>query len=71
MGSVTALFTAQQHPEAFSKLVLYGYPLDSKGVRLRGQAPASGEPARARTTAAAAGEDFVVAGASPTAVVQA
>lgn len=71
MGSVTALFTAPQHPGAFSKLVLYGYLLDSKGVRLRGQAPASGEPARARTTAAAAGEDFVVAGASPAAVVQA
>jgi alpha-beta hydrolase superfamily lysophospholipase len=71
MGSVTALFTVQQHPEAFSKLVLYGFPVDPAGVQLRAHEPDAAAPARAPTTAAAAGEDFVVAGASPQAVVDA
>ncbi len=71
MGSVTALFTVQQHPDAFSKLVLYGFPVDPAGVQLRGHEPDAEAPARAATTAAAAGEDFVVAGASPRAVVDA
>jgi alpha-beta hydrolase superfamily lysophospholipase len=71
MGSVTALFTVQQQPEAFSKLVLYGFPVDPAGVQLRKHEPSAPAPARAATTAAAAGEDFVVAGASPQAVVDA
>lgn len=71
MGSVTALLTVQQHPEAFSKLVLYGFPVDPAGVQLRAHEPDAAAPARAATTAAAAGEDFVVAGASPKAVVDA
>jgi pimeloyl-ACP methyl ester carboxylesterase len=71
MGAVTALFTVQRHPEAFSKLVLYGFPLDTEGARLRGPEPASGTPARVPTTATAAGEDFVVADASPKSVVDA
>lgn len=71
MGSVTALLTVQQHPEAFSKLVLYGFPVDPAGVQLRAHEPNAPAPARAATTPAAAGEDFVVAGASPKAVVDA
>lgn len=71
MGSVTALFTAQEHPEAFSKLVLYGFPVDLEGVRLRAMEPAATDPARTATTAKGAGEDFVVARASPKAVVDA
>lgn len=71
MGSVTALFTVQQHPAAFSKLVLYGFPVDPGGVQLRGQELDAAVPARAVTTATAAGEDFVFAGAAPKAVVDA
>lgn len=71
MGSITAMFTVQQHPAAFSKLVLYGLPVDPEGVQLRGQAPDASVPARAATTAAGAGEDFVVANAAPKAVVDA
>ena len=71
MGSVTAFFAAQQHPDAFSVLVLYGYPLDADGARLATLEPDATEPARAATTAEAAGEDFVVAGAAPPAVVEA
>lgn len=71
MGSVTAMFTVQQHPEAFSKLVLYGFGVDPAGVQLRGHNPDAAVPARAATTALAAGEDFVVAHAAPKAVVDA
>jgi len=71
MGSLTALFTAQQHPRAFSKLVLYGFPVDIDQVQLRGSDPESDMPARTATTPEAAGEDFVVAGAAPKAVVDA
>lgn len=71
MGSVTALYTAQQHPAAFSKLVLYGFPVDPEGVQLRAHEPDAATPARAATTPQAAGEDFVVANAAPKAVVDA
>jgi alpha-beta hydrolase superfamily lysophospholipase len=71
MGSVTAFYAAQQHPDAFSALVLYGYPLDADGARLASLEPAATAPARAATTAEAAGEDFVVEGAAPPAVVEA
>lgn len=71
MGSITAMFTVQQHPAAFSKLVLYGFPVDPAGVQLRAHEPDAAAPARGATTAAAAGEDFVVAGAAPKAVVDA
>lgn len=71
MGSVTAMFTAQRHPGAFSKLVLYGFPVDPEGVQLRNQPADAATPARAATTPQGAGEDFVVAGAAPKAVVDA
>jgi|CXWL01.1.fsa_nt_gi pimeloyl-ACP methyl ester carboxylesterase len=70
MGSMTALLAVQSHREAFSKLVLYGFPVDPNAM------PASPDeeaptPDRAATTAEAAGEDFVVPGAAPKAVVDA
>ena len=71
MGSLTALFTVQQQPDAFSKLVLYGFPVDLDGVRLRGMEPSAATPVRAATTSKAAAEDFVFAGAAPKAVVDA
>lgn len=71
MGAVTALFTAQQQPRAFSNLVLYGFPLDIDAPPWRGAEPQADAPARAPTTAQAAAEDFVVAGAAPQAVVDA
>ena len=71
MGSLTALLTAQQHPVAFSKLVLYGFPVDPDVVQLRGQASIKAVPARAATTAKAAAEDFVFANAAPQSVADA
>jgi alpha-beta hydrolase superfamily lysophospholipase len=71
MGSLTALFAAQQQPQAISKLVLYGFPVDIDQMQQLGSDSVSGTPARAPTTARDAGEDFVVAGAAPKAVVDA
>ena len=71
MGAVTAMFTVQQHPTSFSKLVLYGFPLDIDTAAPRPPGPPADAPARTPTTREAAGEDFVVAGAAPKAVVDA
>lgn len=71
MGAVTAMFTAQQQPRAFSMLVLYGFPIDPDAKPPRPAAPAPDAPPRAPTTREAAGSDFVVAGAAPQAVVDA
>ncbi len=71
MGSLTALFTVQQHPSAFSKLVLYGFPVDLDVVQLRGQASVTAVPARTATTTKAAAEDFVFVNAAPQSVVDA
>ena len=71
MGSLTAMFTVQQHPSAFSKLVLYGFPVDPDVVQRRGQASVTAAPARTATTAKAAAEDFVFANAAPQSVVDA
>jgi alpha-beta hydrolase superfamily lysophospholipase len=71
MGSVTAFFTVQQHPAAFSKLVLYGFPLDLDAKPPIPTGRAAKTPARAPTTREAAGEDFVVDGAAPKAVADA
>lgn len=68
-GSLTALLAAQQSPEAFSALVLYGFPGDIDVLR-----PAdtgNEKPARARTTLAAAAEDFVTPRAASRAVIDA
>jgi alpha-beta hydrolase superfamily lysophospholipase len=71
MGAVTAFLAAQQQPQAFSRLVLYGFPLDIDAALPREAGPPAKVPARTPTTAKAAGEDFVVEGAAPKAVVDA
>lgn len=65
-GARVALLVAQTQPQALSALLLYGFP-DDVDVPLAAEAlPA--QPPRARTTAEAAGSDFVTAGAAPPAV---
>ncbi len=71
MGSLTALFAVQQHPSDFSKLVLYGFPVDPDVVQPRDKASVTAVPARTATTSTAAGEDFVFAKAAPQSVVDA
>lgn len=68
-GAMTALLAAQQRPQAFSALVLYGFPADIDAAPSRATEPA--EPLRAATTAEAAAADFVVAGAASKAVIEA
>ena len=60
LGSVTAMFTAQRHPELISALIMFGWP----GVRVAGLAPldTAKKPLRATTTAKAAAEDFIAKG---------
>jgi pimeloyl-ACP methyl ester carboxylesterase len=62
-GARVALLIGQQHPQAVSALVLYGFPDDVDAAPDATPAPA--QPVRARTTAAAAGEDFITANAAP------
>lgn len=71
MGSLTALFAVQQHPSGFSKLVLYGFPVDPDVVQPRDKASVTAVPARTSTTSKAAAEDFVFANAAPQSVVDA
>ncbi len=66
MGSLTALLAAQDRADAFSALVLYGFPADVE--RPTPAATGDAKPARAKTTAAAAGEDFVTPDAAPPSV---
>lgn len=60
LGSMVAERVAQEHPEAISGLVLYGYPYDPDEPR-PGNPPA--KPERRRNTAKAAAEDFITPGA--------
>ncbi|WP_115558788.1 alpha/beta hydrolase [Xanthomonas dyei] len=62
-GARVALLVGQQHPQAVSALVLYGFPDDVDTPPT--DAPTPAQPFRARTTAAAAGEDFITANAAP------
>ncbi|WP_184432988.1 alpha/beta hydrolase [Xanthomonas arboricola] len=62
-GARVALLIAQQHPQAVSALVLYGFPDDVDAAPDTTPAPA--QPLRAPTTAAAAGEDFITSNAAP------
>ncbi|PPT99698.1 alpha/beta hydrolase [Xanthomonas arboricola pv. guizotiae] len=62
-GARVALLVGQQHPQAVSALVLYGFPDDVDAAPDTTPAPA--QPLRARTTAAAAGEDFITSNAAP------
>jgi pimeloyl-ACP methyl ester carboxylesterase len=61
-GAQVAMLVAQRHPEQISGLVLYGYPEPGAG---RPAAPDPEVPARRRTTAAAAGEDFISPAVTP------
>ncbi|NVB40605.1 alpha/beta fold hydrolase [Pseudenhygromyxa sp. WMMC2535] len=68
-GALVAHLYAQRHAEGLGKLVLYGYPRDPD-VRAA-EAPKSGEPARAKTTAEAARSDFITPGTMPEAAADA
>ena len=68
-GSLIALLTAQRHPDAFSGLVLYGFPGDIDVPRPAD--PGTPRPARTATTAKAAASDFVVPGAASPTVIEA
>jgi alpha-beta hydrolase superfamily lysophospholipase len=61
-GSQVAMLVAQRHPEKISALVLYGYPDPGAG---RATAPDPAVPARHRTTAAGAAEDFISPAVTP------
>lgn len=61
-GSQVAVLVAQRHPELLAALVLYGYPQPAGGVRATAT-PA--QPPRQRTTALAAGEDFITPAHTP------
>jgi pimeloyl-ACP methyl ester carboxylesterase len=58
-GSMIAQLTAQQYPQNFRSLTLFGYPADPDTEY---QDPGATEPARAATTAEAAASDFIVDG---------
>jgi len=68
-GALTALLAAQQQPKALTALMLYAFPADIDAPAPASPAPEA--PARAPTTADAAGSDFVVTGAAPASVVEA
>lgn len=57
-GAAVSLLTAQRAPQALSALVLYGFAADVDAPPA--DQPMPGQPLRARTTAKAAAEDFIV-----------
>lgn len=68
-GARVALLLAQAQPELLSALVLYGFPDDVDVAPQATAVPA--QPPRERTTAEAAGSDFITANAAPAAVQKA
>ncbi|MEC3887164.1 alpha/beta hydrolase [Xanthomonas campestris] len=68
-GARVALLLAQAQPELLSTLVLYGFPDDVDTAPQAAAVPA--QPPRERTTAEAAGSDFITANAAPAAVQKA
>jgi pimeloyl-ACP methyl ester carboxylesterase len=65
-GAQVALLVAQRHPAQISGVALYGFPQDvTKPVTAPPEAP---EPARRRTTAAGAAEDFITPDSTPAGV---
>jgi pimeloyl-ACP methyl ester carboxylesterase len=68
-GAAVALLTAQRAPQAMSSLVLYGFAADVDAAPRDQATPA--QPPRVKTTAEAAGEDFLVQGAFSPQVKQA
>ena len=67
-GAQVAMLVAQRHADLLSGLVLYGYP-DPETVRAAVPDPA--QPPRRRTTAVAAGEDFISPAVTPAGVKEA
>ena len=67
-GAQVAVLVAQRHPDKISGLVLYGYPDPGAG---RSPAADAAVPARRRTSAAAAGEDFISPAVTPPGVKEA
>lgn len=56
-GSLTAMYLATRQPDKASAVILYGFPMD---FTMRAAAPVdAATPARRRTSAAGAGEDFI------------
>ena len=58
LGSLTTQLVAQRRPELVSAAILFGYPR-KYGHKHKPGPPASTKPARAKTTAKAAAEDFI------------
>jgi pimeloyl-ACP methyl ester carboxylesterase len=56
-GAMTAMLVAQRHPEKVDAVILYGFPYDVAGPHTAPADPMA--PPRLRTTAVAAGEDFI------------
>lgn len=69
-GAMVATLVAQRRPELLSGLVLFGYPYPGSDARRSAPADAA-VPARRRTTAAAAGEDFISPAVTPPGVKEA
>lgn len=67
-GALVATLVAQRHPDKLSGLVLYGFPLGDAG---QVAPPDPVVPPRGRTTAAAAGEDFISPAVTPPGVREA
>jgi pimeloyl-ACP methyl ester carboxylesterase len=67
-GSQVAVLVAQRHPDKLAALVLFGYPQPAGGVAPVAEPP---QPPRQRTTAAAAGEDFITPTSTPPGVKEA
>ncbi len=65
-GAQVAMLVAQRHPDQLSGLVLYGYPMYEPPT-----SPDPAVPPRARTTAEAAGEDFISPAVTPPGVKEA
>lgn len=64
-GAQVAMLVAQRHPDKLGGLVLYGYPDPGAGSAV---ATDPAVPPRRRTTAAAAGEDFISPAMTPAGV---
>lgn len=68
-GSSVAMLTAQRHPGALSKMVLYGFPAEGAARAAPSTEPAA--PLRQPNTAAGAASDFITPGSVSRAVVDA
>jgi pimeloyl-ACP methyl ester carboxylesterase len=68
-GSATAMLAAQRHPEKLSALIMYGPYYDTQKRPETPREPSA--PPRVRTTAEAAGEDFLTPQSTPAGMKQA